>query len=263
MATIAGCGTVGGRAASPAASMLIVSGQQRETAGGCVTSDAKGSCGPYKDPSIDIADGSVTVGQDVWNPILGWSQTLHATSPGNWYVTANMPAGNISVISFPNVGYTYATDIPVSRFSAIYSSFAEEMDATPYTKAWAAYDIWLNGWKDEVLIQNDYVDHGGCNFLASATFGGSGGVPVQTWELCKWGKEIIWSLASGKEQSGAVDILAILNWLVKKGDLPERSDLTAISYGWEICSTGGEPETFTISRFTVTASLKGANISGN
>ncbi|HEX7161949.1 MAG TPA: hypothetical protein VF223_12020, partial [Trebonia sp.] len=37
------------------------------------------------------------------------------------------------------------------------------------------------------------------------------------------------------------------------GYLPQKSTLTDISYGWEICSTGGKPETFTLSKFTVNA----------
>ena len=216
VASVAGCGAVGRTTPTPAASMLAPGAQQQETAGECVRSDPKGSCGPYEDSGIGIASGSITVGQDVWNPLPGWSQTLHARSPDNWYVTVDMPAGNTSVISFPNVGDTYASNMPLSHFSGIYSSFTEEMHATRDTKAWAGYDIWLNGWKNEVLIQNDYVNHGGCGFLASAKFGGSGGVPVQPWNLCKYGKEIIWWLAGGNEQAGAVDILAILDWLVKE-----------------------------------------------
>jgi len=166
-----------------------------------------------------------------------------------------MPAKNIGVVSYPNVGETFGPHVSLADFSAIGSTFAEDMNATLYTKAWAAYDIWMNNWQNEVLIQNDYVDHGGCNVIATATFGGSGGMPTQTWNLCKWGgREIIWWLAGDTVQSGRVDILAMLNWLVDRGYLPGRSDLNSISYGWEICSTGGAPETFTISKFTLTLS---------
>jgi hypothetical protein len=264
-ASLAGCGATSGTAHAPVASTLIAQPvpPARANNGGCVTTVAKGTCGPYKDSEIGIGQGRFVVGQDVWHPIPGWSQKLHATSPGSWYVTANMPGGNISVISFPNVGFTYTSNTPLSDFSSITSSFTEDMNATPNTKAWAAYDIWLNNWQDEILIQNDYVNHGGCHFVATVKFGGSGGVPLQSWELCNWGKEIIWSLADGKEQSGAVDILAILKWLASKGYVPEESDLTAISYGWEICSTGGEPETFTISRFTVAATYSGSGSPSN
>ena len=131
------------------------------------------------------------------------------------------------------------------------------MHATSATSAWAAYDIWLNSWNNEVMIQNDFVNRGACpDNRATATFGGSGGVPRQQWDLCLYGaKELIWYLGGGdKEQVGTVDILAMLNWLISNRYLPGGSSLTEISYGWELCSTGGEQETFTMSKFTVSAS---------
>ena len=70
---------------------------------------------------------------------------------------------------------------------------------------------------------------------------------------CKYGSELIWLLSDPSEQSGSVDILGMLNWLVNNGYLPQKSGLTAISYGFEICSTGGKPETFTVSRFSLSA----------
>ena len=42
----------------------------------CTTSSAKGSCGPYTVPQISGINGEVTVGNNVWNPIPGWSETL-------------------------------------------------------------------------------------------------------------------------------------------------------------------------------------------
>jgi hypothetical protein len=227
----------------------------------CVTSAAKGSCGPYLDPTITGSDGSnTTVGQDVWNPIAGWSQTLYATSPGSWYVTANMPAGNTAVVSFPNTGETYDSPL-LSSFSSIYSSFSEDMNATAGTSAEAAYDIWLNNWKNEVMIQHDMVNRGGpCGpVLATATFGGHGGVPVQSWNLCQYGSELIWQVpGSGSrygEQSSSVDILAMLDWLVNNGGyLPHGSSLTAIGYGFEICSTGAADENFRVTSFSITSS---------
>lgn len=266
-ASLAGCSVAGATAAPPTPARPPVRSEHKAKADpkptpdpACVTSAAKGSCGPYKDSSAAIAGGNFTVGQDVWNPIRGWSQTLHATSPGNWYVNVNLPAANTAVVSYPNVGETFPAHLPLSSFSAIYSSFSEDMHATLDTKAWSAYDVWLNDFQNEILIQNDYADHGGCNVLATATFGGTGGVPRQQWNLCRWGgSEIIWWLAGNTEQSGGVDILAMVNWLIDRGYLPAQSDLAALSYGWEICSTGGVPETFTISRFTVTASRHSAS----
>src|SRR5580700_2399743 len=227
----------------------------------CVTSAAKGTCGPYLYPAITGSDGTnTTVGQDVWNPISGWSQTLYASGPGSWYVTANMPAGNTAVVSFPNTGESYNSNL-LASFSSLYSSFSENMNATAGTSAEAAYDIWLNNWNNEVMIQHDMVNRGGpCGpVLATATFGGHGGVPTQSWNLCQYGSELIWQVPGSGAQygvkAGSVDILAMLDWLDNNGGyLPHGSSLTAIGYGFEICSTGGVDENFEIKAFSITSS---------
>jgi hypothetical protein len=270
-ATLAGCDsghTAGAPSAGPAASQTPatktpapLSPNSRGNTARCITSAAKGSCGPYRYSAI-TADGQnpgPTVGQNVWSPIPGWSQTLIATNPGNWYAVANIPAGNTSVVSFPNTGQDIAwvngTPPPLSGYTSIYSSFSENMNGTSRTDAEAAYDIWLNNWKNEVMIQHDFSAlRTRCDTLeATATFGGSGGVPVQRWNLCQFGSELIWQLAGRSEHSGKVNILAMLTWLVGHRYLPQRSGLTALSYGFEICSTGGRPETFRVNGFSISA----------
>lgn len=220
----------------------------------CITSADKGNCGPYVYSNITGSDGQNTwVGQDVWNPISGYSQTLHSTSPDDWYATADAPAGNTAVLSFPNVSEQYYYTNKLTDWSSIYSSFSEDMHPVSGTSAEAAYDIWLNNWGNEVMIQHDMVNRGTCPVLATASFGGSGGVPVRNWNLCKYNTELIWQLAGAGEQSGTVNVMAMLTWLEAHGYLPQNSSLTAISYGFEICSTGGKPETFTVSGFSITA----------
>ncbi len=200
----------------------------------------------------------------MWNPIPGWRQTLHAADPGDWYVTARMPAGNTAVVSYPSVGANYGqtTDVPtpLTDYASIYSSFSENMNATARTSAWAAYDIWLgqdncapNPAKcagEEVMIQHDFANNGPCPAVATAAFGGSGGVPVQKWHLCKFGSELIWKLI-GNEQSGRVNVLSMLTWLVGHRYLPARTGLWAVEYGWEICSTGGVNENFQIKSYSI------------
>jgi hypothetical protein len=221
-----------------------------------------GECGPYSDSLITDTTSNTSVGNDMWNDISGSSQTLHVTNPGDWSVTANMPAGNTAVVSYPSLGANYgvgsgAEGIPLSSFTSIYSSFSENMNATSQTSAWAAYDIWLPSARErrsnEVMIQHDFANNGACTAVASATFGGSGGVPVQKWNLCQYGSELIWKLTGGNEQSGTVDILAMLNWLVSHRYLPTDSTLSLVGYGWEICSTGGHNETFQLNSFSMTA----------
>ena len=91
----------------------------------CVSSAQMGHCpfGPY--PGITGASTDPYVDQNVWNPVPGWRQTLHATDPGHWYVTANMPAGNTAVVSFPNTGFYY--NKALSGFSSIVSSFTDSI----------------------------------------------------------------------------------------------------------------------------------------
>jgi hypothetical protein len=241
----------------------------------CTTSDAMGRCGPYDTyRQIKGTTSSTYVGNNVWNPIFDWRQTLYATDPGNWQVTANMPAGNTAVVSYPSIGANYGqiTNLPtpLTDYSSIYSSFSETMNATAETSAWAAYDIWL-GPADcspagstcsshEVMIQHDFANNGDCADLATATFGGSGGVPVRDWHLCQYGSQLIWKLGADEqhkesEQTGSVDILSMLMWLVDHGYLPSGTGLWLIGYGWEICSTGGEDEDFQVKSFSMTPTL--------
>lgn len=227
----------------------------------CSTSAARGSCGPYDNYGLITGITSSThIGNDVWNPISGWVQHLHAADPGNWYVTANMPAGNTAVVSYPSIGANYGrttgAPTPLSAYSSFYSSFTEHMNATGATSAWAAYDIWLGHGTDttfayEVMIQHDFANNGPCTAKATAKFGGSGGVPVQSWNLCQFDSELVWKLAGGSETSGTVDILAMLNWLVTHRYLPTDAGLFLIGYGWEICSTGGRNEKFQVSSFSL------------
>jgi hypothetical protein len=229
----------------------------------CSTSAAQGSCGPYADSQITGTTSNTSIGNDVWSPISGWSQTLNVTNPSDWSVTANMPAGNTAVVSYPSLGANFGetnsdSPTPLSDFKSIYSSFNENMNANSGTSGWAAYDIWLgpssgSSATNEVMIQHDFANNGACTAKASATFGGSGGVPVQKWNLCQFGSELVWKLTGGNEQTGSVDVLAMLNWLESHGYLPSASGLYSVGYGWEICSTGGKSEKFQVNNFSITA----------
>ena len=254
LAAVAGIAlSISGHAATPPAATV------------CTTAAQKGTCGPYVYPQITGTTSNSSVDNNVWSPITGWQQSLTVDNPGKWHVVANIPAGNTSVVSYPSVGGNYGqtndTSTPLSEYASIYSSFNENMNATSKTSSWAAYDIWLGSgastaWSGEVMIQQDYSNNGACTFEATASFGGSGGVPVQTWNLCQFGSELVWKLPTS-EKSGKVDILPMLQWLVTHNYLPANSGLWAIGYGWEICSTGGVKETFRVNSFSVTTTPSG------
>jgi len=237
--------------------------------GTCTTSSASGECGPYSDPQIEgLGSGNqdkLQVGNNIWAAVSGASQTLYASSPADWHVIANMPSGNTSVVSYPSLSVDFHLENssgswyepPLTNFKSMVSSFSETMNATSSTSAWAAYDIWLNNGNNEVMIQHDFADNGACTAVATATFGGSNGVPVQTWHLCQFGSEQVWKLGENdnskiNETSGSVDVLGMLTWMENHGDLPANSTIGLLGYGWEICSTGGKNETFQVNSFSIT-----------
>ena len=224
----------------------------------CVTSAQMGHCpfGPYR--GITGAGENPYVDQNVWGPIPGWQQTLHANNPGHWHVVANMPAGNTAVVSFPNTGFAY--NKPLSRYSSIVSSFSDQIPQRAGTNAEASYDIWFNNTSkiDEVMIQNDFSPGRGpgCGTWTAqrVRFGGSNGIPSHRWDLCVGQSTAWWETASGNMPTGKVDVLAMLKYLVRHGlGVPRRAELTGFSYGFEISSTGGVNETFRVNSFSAAA----------
>jgi len=236
----------------------MTSPSSTQTGAMCVTNDQMGHCPFGRYPVITGASTDPYVDQNVWNPIPGWQQTLHATDPGHWHVAANMPAGNTAVVSFPNTGFAY--NKALSGFSKIVSSFTDSIPARAGTNAEASYDIWFDntGTIDEVMIQNDYSPGRspscGTWTATNVRFGGSDGVPVHPWDLCVSGSTAFWETANGNMPSGTIDALAMLNWLVSHGQLPAGVQLGAFSYGFEISSTGGVYEDFQVSSFSAAAS---------
>jgi hypothetical protein len=231
--------------------------QSTQASAACVTSAQMGHCPFGPDSGITGATSDPYVDQNVWSPISGWQQTLYATSPGQWYVTANMQAGNTAVVSFPNTGFFYNESL--SSFSSIISSFTDSIPEVNGTNAEATYDIWFNDDNiDEVMIQNDYSPgrSPSCDTWTATgvSFGGSNGVPVHPWDLCVNGSTAYWETANGNMPSGTIDVLAMLKWLVTNGELPAGVEMTGFSYGFEISSTGGMNENFSVSRFTAAAS---------
>jgi hypothetical protein len=192
------------------------------------------------------------------------TQTLTAVSPGAWHVVANAPAGNTAVLSYPDAqqlfnnwngrgwnGNGAETDTPIRRLERLTSTFAENMSAKPGTDAEAAYDIWLSGTSgpNEVMIWIDNANRGtgGAAQVGSGTFGG------QKWTLLQYhGGELIWSL-NANEHAGAIDMLAMLRGLQSRGLESASAAIGEIDFGFEICSTGGAPETFSVSSYSLTA----------
>ena len=231
------------------------------------TSAASGNLGPFTDAPANY--GSRVVSNDVWNPITGWQQTTFAADLENFITIANMPIGNGPVVSYPSSGYNTHND-PVNHALPLYiknltgwtSAFNEVQPQGTGVASEAGYDMWYNTYANEVMFQVDMVDpsglRGGFPTIDTATFGGTGGVPLLTWNLTVSGSEIIWQLTgsgvintptsvNGGIQYGTVDVRAMVNWLADRGYLKYdlfNSTATASGFGWEVCSTNGQAELY-------------------
>jgi hypothetical protein len=225
----------------------------------CITDWASGprsNCGPYSFPPVTASNGYTTyVGIDGWacgtvtagdhsGPDCGPTR-LAAANPGHWTVTTTQPAGHTGVLMYPSASQLYSDPV-IARMSEIRSSYAESMPHTPGTIAWAAYDMFLNhtGPAGEVMIHTEVV-HGcpACSaFVGRARFAGMG------WTLRRYGEEWIWT-PDKYRTSGTVDILAMLKWMIARRHLARTATLGSVGYGWEVCSTGGVAERFTVSQF--------------
>jgi hypothetical protein len=225
----------------------------------CVTSSAGGSCGPYTFAGISGSgnDGgnAAKVIQNIWNPISGASQTLTAVSPGDWSVTANMPASNKAVVSYPDTQQIYTTHSntpnPLSGYKSLTSSYSETSPGAGDYEA--AYDIWANSGSQEIMIWVD--NHGQTpagSVVAQTTIDGVG---YQIWSTSGPGSagSPVSMVMNSNQPSGTVNLLDDLNWLESNGYMNAGSGLNQVDFGWEIASTGGTAEKFTLSQYGINA----------
>jgi hypothetical protein len=237
----------------------------------CTTSDPSGNCGAYDYAGITNSNGYNTyVSNNCWaDPSC--KQTVSANSPGDWQVSSTEPTGNTAVKTYPDVQQLFndwtgggwnnganMTDTPISGLSSLVSSYAETTPHNSATIAQFAWDIWLSNTSGSneimVWVDNSNRGNGGATQLGTANIGG------QDWTLYEYGGaggEIIWSLGApgtfAQQPSGTVDLLALLKNLQTRGIVPSGASIGQIDAGWEVCSTGGNPETFRVSDYSLTA----------
>lgn len=222
-------------------------------ASACVVSVPHGSCGPYAFSSVSPGRQRAIVVQDVWRPSSAYrSQVLTSYSAANWHATTNVAAGNMPVVSYPDTKQVMSSGSgapsPVTSFAGISSSYAERLPAAGRFES--AYDIWLSasGQVQEIMIWT--YNHGqrpaGTDTRRTATIG------TRAYEVWASTANKIVTLASRTSAvSGTTDILGSLRWLQHHGYTRASAGLTSIDYGFEICSTGGHPETFSLDSYSL------------
>jgi hypothetical protein len=174
-------------------------------------------------------------------------QQICGNSGRDWQVTSTQRAGNTAVLTYPSVQKNYPNRA-LSSFTSMTSSYAENMHAVAGTDAEAAYDIWINDLSKEVMFWVD--NHGQTpagSKAATVTLGGL------IWNYYKTGGYYAFVL-DHNAPAGTVDLLAGIKYLISRGDLSASDKLWQVNFGFEICSTAGTPQTFTVSNFSLAGS---------
>lgn len=236
-------------------------------AAACVTSSTGGVCGPYTDSAIFSNNGGAEVVQDIWNPQPNTSQTLTANAPGSWDVSANMPAGNHAVISYPDVRIDYTPGDQPTAFTSLPNPFTSTWSETDPSGSgqdyeWA-YDIWLGAtgqtsWNSDQEIMIWTGNHG-------QTPGGSDtghaytdqqGVSWEVW--ARSGSNTVSSsfgtvtfVRNAAAASGSVDLQGFFAYLIANGYTNPNAGVDQVGYGAELCSTGGATLDYAVTGYTL------------
>ena len=247
----------------------------------CVTSSPTGNCPDYTDPQhITMSNGYNTyVANNCWaDPSC--RQTVSANSPQDWQVVSTEPAGNGSVMTGPELQQqtnnwcpaqkTWGNlvtngcpgsegNAPIASLASLSSAYAETMPHDSGTIAEAAYDLWTN-YSSDIMVWQDVV--GRCS---SGAFGGTTlatGVRIgnYTYDVYRYGgagAEVIFVAEGsggpgtcGNYGSGTVNLLGVLQEAQSLG-VVSNVTVSLIDFTFEICSTGGVPETFAVSNYSV------------
>jgi hypothetical protein len=225
------------------------------------------------------------VDHNIWAYIDGFTQHLYANSSSDWYVIGNdngNPNPSGQVVTYPNAGCLYwgkpGATIPgaVDSWATTTSSWDVSIPHDTNTSddqqgfvCWAAYDMWLNNYQREIMIQVDIScpnnpDHWAPVF-ATATFSG------EPWHLCSFGDiatgELVWKRGVDEahlvnKPRGTVNIREFMDWMETPGNggpwesgrwIPQNSLWAATSFGFELLHTWGKDAICRVNDFSWTA----------
>jgi len=177
-----------------------------------------------------------------WNTSAAGPQTIWADSFHHWGVVTNQ-AQSTSVKTYPCVQQDY-NEIPYTRLTYLRSGFTQAMPTAPNLDAEAAYDLWLNHYKIEIMM---WVDNQGQtpagSVVAHVNFYG------ENFAVYKPHHTLFSFVLTGRQQTtGKVHLLSALRWLVTNHWLRSDVKLTQANFGWEIAASGGTTN-FSVSNY--------------
>lgn len=188
-------------------------------------------------------NGGMILYNNEWNQSAG-RQVIWAYNYHHWGIESTQAAGNLAVETYPCVGKPYS-NVPVKSFQLIRNGFTESMPSdTTGLHAEAANDVWLNKYSLEMMI---WTDNAGQAFGSDPVIGHTT-IYGQHFTVYRNGSEFIFSL-NRNETTGVTHILASIRWLMAHGYVPASATLSQIDFGWEVSSTNGKAEDFTMNRY--------------
>jgi hypothetical protein len=195
-------------------------------------------------------DGRYFVLNNEWNTSQAGPQTVWADSYHQWGVVSKQP-DSTSVKTYPSVQLNYPNP-PLSSISSLRSSFDESMPSPGANyDAEAAYDIWLDNYKTEVMVWVDNHKQTPEGGVVTGTV--VDGQPFTIFE----GNSHMYSLvlAGTHESKGTMNLLAALHALVQRGFISSSDTLTQVDFGWEVASTDNVPMSFEMHSYSLTSAL--------
>lgn len=196
-------------------------------------------------------NGGFDVFNNEWNQAVAGPQIIWAYSYHHWGVRSDQPT-TTSVKTYPCVQQNFH-EPRIAGITQLVSSYAQAMPPVAATyDAEAAFDLWLNRYKVEVMV---WVDNHGQT--------PSGGVIDQAiisgrqYDVYRGSAHMYSFVISGRPQpSGQVDLLSALQWLIRHHFLTGSDVLTQVNFGWEIASTGDIPMNFTLTDYALSTNVR-------
>lgn len=195
-------------------------------------------------------NGGFDVYNNEWNTAQAGPQLVWADSYHHWGVQSVQP-GSTSVKTYPSVQQNYSN--PALRaVKSLTSSFAQAMPPPNLSyDAEAAYDLWLDNYKIEVMVW--VANHG------QTPLGGvinHVAITGRQYAVYEGGPDMFSFVAAGKPATtGQVNLLSVLQWLIRHHYLSGSDRLTQVNFGWEIASTNGVPLDFAINDYSLTTNV--------
>jgi Glycosyl hydrolase family 12 len=197
--------------------------------------------------------GKYDVRNNEWNCPCG-PQEIWADSGTHWGIHSDQAKGNTAVLSGPDDQVLEYKSI--SRLPKLVATY----NLSQPTKGdfEADYDIWIqdNGqtedWSNDTEVMVWVDNHGQRPAGNVVTHGRIYGKRFTLWST--GGKDqsnVTYSLVFANSHKGVTHLAAIFTWLTRHGWIsPNAADLD-VEFGWEICSTNGVYENFTMNSYVL------------